>query len=192
VFPEDVAEAVYFFASEASEKSTGNIVNVDVPLSDALVAEDNAQRIVDLESDYDHLVRQLTRRGINIEELTRRAAGFRVALPFDPAFMLDQSHNVTDPIESLVTSAVELVRANVQAHLVDRTALSDCQNRNDAVMALQILKQALTTDVSPILVTARYRAGGPIDPIAVYRASGYRQQVTDERPADARRRVGIV
>ena len=29
VFPEDVAEAVYFFASEASEKSTGNIVNVD-------------------------------------------------------------------------------------------------------------------------------------------------------------------
>jgi L-rhamnose isomerase/sugar isomerase len=163
-----------------------------VPLSDALVAEDNAQRIVDLESDYDHLVRQLTRRGINIEELTRRAAGFRVALPFDPAFMLDQSHNVTDPIESLVTSAVELVRANVQAHLVDRTALSDCQNRNDAVMALQILKQALTTDVSPILVTARYRAGGPIDPIAVYRASGYRQQVTDERPADARRRVGIV
>jgi L-rhamnose isomerase/sugar isomerase len=106
--------------------------------------------------------------------------------------MLDQSHNVTDPIESLVTSAVELVRANVQAHLVDRTALSDCQNRNDAVMALQILKQAFTTDVSPILAMARYRAGGPIDPIAVYRASGYRQQVTDERPADARRRVGIV
>lgn len=29
VFPEDVAEAVYFFASEASAKSTGNIVNVD-------------------------------------------------------------------------------------------------------------------------------------------------------------------
>ena len=39
---------------------------------------------------------------------------------FDPAHMLDQSHNVTDPIESLVTSAVELVRAYVQAHLVDR------------------------------------------------------------------------
>ncbi|WEK43418.1 MAG: bifunctional rhamnulose-1-phosphate aldolase/short-chain dehydrogenase [Candidatus Sphingomonas colombiensis] len=29
VLPEDVAEAVYFFASEASSKSTGNIVNVD-------------------------------------------------------------------------------------------------------------------------------------------------------------------
>ena len=29
VFPEDIAEGVYFFASEASAKSTGNIVNVD-------------------------------------------------------------------------------------------------------------------------------------------------------------------
>jgi rhamnulose-1-phosphate aldolase/alcohol dehydrogenase len=29
VFPEDVAEAVYYFASEASSKSTGNILNVD-------------------------------------------------------------------------------------------------------------------------------------------------------------------
>src|SRR5204862_3364196 len=37
---------------------------------------------------------------------------------FDPAYMLDQSHNVTDPIESLMTSAVEVARACVQAPLV--------------------------------------------------------------------------
>ncbi|MGV0908638.1 bifunctional rhamnulose-1-phosphate aldolase/short-chain dehydrogenase [Martelella sp. FOR1707] len=29
VLPEDIAEAIYFFASEASSKSTGNIINVD-------------------------------------------------------------------------------------------------------------------------------------------------------------------
>ena len=29
VYPEDVAEAVYFFASDRSGKSTGNILNVD-------------------------------------------------------------------------------------------------------------------------------------------------------------------
>ena len=29
VFPEDIAEAIYFFASEVSAKSTGNIINVD-------------------------------------------------------------------------------------------------------------------------------------------------------------------
>ena len=47
--------------------------------------------------------------------------------------MLDQSHNVTDPIESLMTSAIEVVRAYVQAHLVDRAALADAQHRNDAL-----------------------------------------------------------
>ena len=29
VFPEDIAEAVYFLASDMSSKSTGNIINVD-------------------------------------------------------------------------------------------------------------------------------------------------------------------
>jgi enoyl-[acyl-carrier-protein] reductase (NADH) len=29
VFPEDIAEGIYFFASPASAKSTGNILNVD-------------------------------------------------------------------------------------------------------------------------------------------------------------------
>ena len=29
VLPEDIAEAAYFFASDKSAKSTGNIVNVD-------------------------------------------------------------------------------------------------------------------------------------------------------------------
>ena len=29
VLPEDIAEGIYFFASDASAKSTGNILNVD-------------------------------------------------------------------------------------------------------------------------------------------------------------------
>jgi len=111
---------------------------------------------------------------------------------FDPAYMLDQSHNVTDPIESLMTSAVELVRAYVQAHLVDRAALDEAQERNDVVVALQTLKQAFTTDVAPILAMARRRAGGAVDPVAAYRASGYRRRKAEERPAVAGRGAGIV
>ena len=111
---------------------------------------------------------------------------------FDPAYMLDQSHNVTDPIESLATSAVELVRAYVQAHLVDRGTLAAAQAENDALVALQTLKQAFTTDVAPILAMARYRAGGAIDPLATYRSSGYRERKAEERPAEARRGAGIV
>jgi L-rhamnose isomerase/sugar isomerase len=111
---------------------------------------------------------------------------------FEPAYMLDQSHNVTDPIESLMTSAVEVVRAYVQAHLVDREALAEHQERNDAVMALATLKRAFTTDVSPILAVARLRAGGAIDPVAAYRASGYRGRVANARPAGPRSAAGII
>jgi L-rhamnose isomerase/sugar isomerase len=111
---------------------------------------------------------------------------------FDPAYMLDQSHNVTDPIESLMMSAGELTRAYVQAHLVDRQALTEAQDKCDALMALAILKQAFTTDVSPILAVARERAGGAIDPIAAYRESGYRQRKAEERPAQAAIAAGIV
>jgi L-rhamnose isomerase/sugar isomerase len=106
--------------------------------------------------------------------------------------MLDQSHNVTDPIESLVTSSIELSRAYVQAHLVDREALSAYQEANDPLMALQTLKQAFTTDVSPILATARMRAGGAIDPIAAYRSSGYRRKTAERRPPASRSSAGIV
>jgi L-rhamnose isomerase/sugar isomerase len=111
---------------------------------------------------------------------------------FDPAYMLDQSHNVTDPLESLMTSVVELVRAYLQAHLVDRDALAAHQSANDPLMALQTLKLAFTTDVAPILAMARHRAGGAIDPVAVYRASGYRQRMQRARPAPARSGAGIV
>jgi L-rhamnose isomerase/sugar isomerase len=111
---------------------------------------------------------------------------------FNPAYMLDQSHNVTDPIESLMMSAVELTRAYVQAHLVDREALTEAQKNCDALMALATLKQAFTTDVSPILAIARQHNGGAIDPIATYRASGYRQHKAEERPAKVGIAAGIV
>src|SRR5215471_17549594 len=88
---------------------------------------------------------------------------------FRPSYMLDQSHNVTDPIESLMMSAVELVRAFVQAHLIDRAALAEAQDKCDPLLALSILKQAFTTDVAPILALAREQAGGAVDPIGTYR-----------------------
>jgi len=104
---------------------------------------------------------------------------------FAPAYMLDQSHNVTDPIESLMVSATEVQRAYAQALLVDHEALAEYQAENDAVMALRTLKRAFTTDVEPILAMARSRAGGAIDPVAVYRSSGYRARKAEERPAAA-------
>lgn len=111
---------------------------------------------------------------------------------FHPAHMIDQSHNVTDPIESLISSANEIRRAYAQALLVDRGALESHQSENDALMASETLKRAYRTDVEPILAEARRRAGGAIDPVATYRASGYRARVASERPAVRGGSGGIV
>jgi L-rhamnose isomerase/sugar isomerase len=104
---------------------------------------------------------------------------------FKPSFMLDQSHNVTDPIESLMNSAVEVQRAFVQSALVDRAALAHYQARNDVLESAQALKHAFRTDVSPILAMARLRAGAAADPVGCYRASGYRAKQAGLRPAKA-------
>jgi L-rhamnose isomerase/sugar isomerase len=119
-------------------------------------------------------------------------AGLRGAPGFAPAYMIDQSHNVTDPIESLIGSAIEIVRAHVQALLVDRVALANAQDKSDALLGHRIVKQAFITDVSPILAEARRRKGGAIDPIGIYRASGYRTAKATERPVTGIAAAGIV
>jgi L-rhamnose isomerase/sugar isomerase len=111
---------------------------------------------------------------------------------FKPAYMIDQSHNVTDPIESLMGSAVEIHRAYVQATLIDRAALDAVQNSCDVIAGHRIIKQAFNTDVSPILAEARRRKGGALDPLACYRASGYRAAKAKERPLSGVASAGIV
>lgn len=110
----------------------------------------------------------------------------------DLAHMIDQSHNVTDPIESLMISAVEIQRAYVQASLVDRVTLAGYQDNNDALMASATLRSAFRTDVDPILQMARFEAGAAIDPVMTYRASGYRAKVASERPKSTGGGGGIV
>jgi L-rhamnose isomerase / sugar isomerase len=111
---------------------------------------------------------------------------------FNPAHMLDQSHNVTDPIESLMTSAIELQRAYAQALIVERKKLHEFRMGNDVLMAAQTLKRGFTTDVSPILAQARVSKGGAIDPVGAYRDSGYRIRCGQQRPGKQSLGGGIV
>ena len=119
-------------------------------------------------------------------------AELRKAKGFAPAYMIDQSHNVTDPIESLMVSAMEIVRAYVQASLVDRAALAAAQDESDVMAGHRLIKQAFNTDVSPILAEARRRKGGAIDPLSLYRTSGYRAAKAKERPVSGVASAGII
>ena len=116
----------------------------------------------------------------------------RKAPGFNPAYMIDQSHNVTDPIESLMGSTMEITRAYAKALLVDRKQLAELQEASDVMAAHRLLKAAYNTDVTPLLCEVRQRKGGALHPWACYRASGYRAHKTKERPAIAGSSSGIV
>lgn len=102
---------------------------------------------------------------------------------FSPAYMIDQSHNVTDPIESMMMSADAIVSAFAKALLVNRDALHAAQEANDVMVASQALRAGYKIDVSPIVAMARYEAAGAIDMISAYRASGWRPRKAQERRA---------
>jgi L-rhamnose isomerase/sugar isomerase len=104
---------------------------------------------------------------------------------FEPAYMIDQSHNLKDPIEALLQSVVALQNVYARALLVDRTLLSEFQESNDVMMAERTLTEAYETDVRSLTAEARLRNGGAIDPVWAFRDSGYRESVTRARTLGA-------
>lgn len=100
---------------------------------------------------------------------------------FRPAYMIDQSHNVTDPIESMLSSAETITACYAKALLVDRSMLHIAQEVNDPMLAFRTLRAAYDLDVTPIVAMARFQAGGAIDTIKTYRASHWRARKAQER-----------
>ncbi|MEO8335068.1 MAG: TIM barrel protein [bacterium] len=100
---------------------------------------------------------------------------------FNPSYMIDQSHNLKDPIEAMLQTVDQLQQAYAKACLVDVAELSAHQASGDVMMAERTLKRAYETDVRPLVAEARRRRGGAIDPVAEFRASGYRAQKAAER-----------
>jgi len=100
---------------------------------------------------------------------------------FDPDYMIDQSHNLKDPIEAFLQTVDQLQKAYAKALLVDRERLDEYQQRNDVLQAENTLKAAYETDVSALVAEARRRQGGALDPVDTFRASGYREAKHEER-----------
>ena len=108
--------------------------------------------------------------------------GVRERLPgFQPAYMIDQSHNLKDPVEDLLQTVDQLQLACAKAWLVDHDALAAHQESGDVLMAERALKDAFETDARPIVAEARRRAGAALDPVHAFRASGYRATKSSER-----------
>lgn len=101
----------------------------------------------------------------------------------DLAWMIDASHNVKDPLEDLLQSVEAIMLTYAQALLVDRQQLKTAQQANDVVAAQEVLQAAFRTDVRPLVAEARLRAGGALDPLALYRSEQVRKRLIKERGA---------
>ncbi|UCG89362.1 MAG: sugar isomerase [Gemmatimonadota bacterium] len=112
-------------------------------------------------------------------------AKLELGADFKPAYMIDQSHNVKDPIEALLQSVVALQNAYARALVVDRARLSEFQQANDVMMAERALTEAYETDVRPLAAEARLRGGGALDPVRAFRDSRYREAVARDRASGA-------
>ncbi|MES2378234.1 MAG: TIM barrel protein [Bacteroidota bacterium] len=116
---------------------------------------------------FNELVEGMDARGLN------HATGI--------GWMIDASHNVKDPIEDLIQSVEAIKIAYAQALLVDTKALVDAQQNNDVAKAQELLQTAYRTDVRPLIAEARLRAGGALNPIALYREGGVRTNLIKQR-----------
>ncbi|MDR6560500.1 MULTISPECIES: TIM barrel protein [unclassified Arcicella] len=99
----------------------------------------------------------------------------------DLGWMIDASHNVKDPLEDLLQSVEAIMTAYAQALSVDKKSLEIAQEENDVVRCQEILQDAFRTDVRALVAEARLRAGGALNPIALYRNLKIRENLIQER-----------
>lgn len=102
-----------------------------------------------------------------------------------PAWMIDASHNLKDPLEDLLQSVEAIQLAYAQALLIDRAGLEAARESNDPALAQEILQEAYRTDVRPLIAEARLLAGGALRPLEVFRAKDVRKKLIEERGAKA-------
>lgn len=100
-----------------------------------------------------------------------------------PAWMIDASHNLKDPMEDLLQSVEAIQLAYAQALTIDRQALEAAREANDPALAQEILQDAYRTDLRPLIAQARMDAGAAIAPLKVYREMKVRAQLISERGA---------
>jgi L-rhamnose isomerase/sugar isomerase len=101
--------------------------------------------------------------------------------PVVPAWMIDASHNIKDPLEDLIQSCMNIRTAYAKALLVNRDRLHEAQEANDVVMAEEIMQKAFQCDVRPLVKEAMIRKGGSVDPIAAYRNLEARKKLIRSR-----------
>lgn len=98
-----------------------------------------------------------------------------------PAWMIDASHNIKDPLEDLLQSLEAIQEAYARALLVNQQDLKNAQHAGDVVLCQELLQEAFRTDVRPLLQKARLLRGAAANPLKAYRSLGVRNKLIAAR-----------
>ncbi|TLF44197.1 sugar isomerase [Maribacter aurantiacus] len=98
-----------------------------------------------------------------------------------PAWMIDASHNIKDPLEDLIQSLEAIQEAYAKAMLINQNKLREAQAAHDVALCQEIIQSAYRTDVRPLLEKARLARGGALSPIRTYRNLKVRETLIKER-----------
>lgn len=114
--------------------------------------------------------------------------------PFqDVSLVIDQSHNIKNPVEEMIESIEAISRAYVQALLVDYSRLEEARSKADATLGDQVLKNAFFSPaVDAILTKSREQRRLPVDPLAAFRAGSYLEKRRATRSAGLGKQAGVL
>ncbi len=99
----------------------------------------------------------------------------------DVALMLDQCHNIEKKIPGQIRSVLNVQEMLARALLLDTDALDAARQDGDVLRANEVFMDAFYTDVRRDLAAWREERGLPADPMRAYLASGYQEQIENDR-----------
>lgn len=100
-----------------------------------------------------------------------------------PAFMIDQSHNIKGKMEAMVQTVMSAQELYAKAALVDQAKLAELQDACHVVASEEHFRDAFWTDVRPMIAAWRESKGLPSNPLAALRKGGYVERISGERGA---------
>ena len=132
---------------------------------------------------------QLFRIFVVLLEADRR--GLR---PFaEVSLVIDQSHNLKNPIEEMIESVEAIARAYAQALLVDYPRLEEARREGDAELGDQLLKNAFFSPaVDAVVWKSRLDRQLPGDPLQALREGGHLERRRALRRAGSEKAAGVL
>ncbi|WP_405218642.1 L-rhamnose isomerase [Agrococcus sp. Ld7] len=103
----------------------------------------------------------------------------------DVQLVLDQCHNIEAKIPGQIRSVLNVQEAVAKVLSLDTEALAAARRDTDVLLANDIVMDAFSTDVRPLLAEFRASRGLPEDPMRAFLDSGYLDRITDERVGGA-------